>query len=64
MTANDPPVVERYLVRSGSRDWMVWDRQKRGPAGFRGHLEIGLTEERAREVQDQLTKADIARDQI
>lgn len=64
MTANDPPLVERYLVRKGPRDWMVWDRQKRGPAEFRGHLEIGLTEERAREIKDQLTKADIERDRV
>jgi hypothetical protein len=57
----DPVYVERYLVRKGTSGWMVWDRQKRGPARFNGHLEIGLTEEQARETMDQLTKAYIAK---
>jgi hypothetical protein len=61
MTESDPSYVERYLVRKGSRGWMVWDRQKRGPAEFGGRLEIGLTEEQAREAKDQLTKAYIAK---
>jgi hypothetical protein len=61
MTTDDPPYVERYLVRKGTQGWMVWDRQKRGPAEFGGHLEIGLTEEQAHEIKEQLTKAYIAK---
>jgi hypothetical protein len=63
MTADDPPppYVERYLVRKGIHGWMVWDRQKRGPASTEGRLEIGLTEEKARETKDELTRAYIAK---
>ena len=60
MTADNPSYVERYLVRKGTRGWMVWDRQQRGPAQTGGRLEIGLTEEQAREIKDRLTKAYIA----
>jgi hypothetical protein len=47
----------RYLVRRGVRDWMVWDRQTRSAAKCRGTQTIGLTEERAREIRDELTEA-------
>jgi hypothetical protein len=60
MIESDPPFVERYLARKGVCGWMVWDRQRRGPARTGGRLEIGLTEEQARETKDQLTKRYIA----
>jgi hypothetical protein len=60
MTEDDPPYVERYLVRKGIHDWMVWDRQERAPARTGGRLEIGLTKEQAREIKEQLTEHYIA----
>jgi hypothetical protein len=49
------PDVERYLVRMGNRGWMVWDRRSKGPAKFQGRRAIVLTEERAREIKEELT---------
>jgi hypothetical protein len=51
--------VDRYVARKGIRDWMVWDRLKRGPAKPGGRLEIGLTEERARQIEDELNKFEL-----
>ena len=49
--------LARYLVRKGSTGWMVWDRHGRAPARLeRGQPAIGLTEEQAREIKDELTK--------
>ena len=61
MTEDDPPYMERYLVRKGIHGWMVWDRQKQGPAQTGERLEIGLTDEQARETKDELTKQYIAK---
>jgi hypothetical protein len=49
--------LKRYLVRKGSTGWMVWDRHARAPARLEeGRPAIGLTEEQAREIKDELTK--------
>jgi hypothetical protein len=49
--------VPRYLVRRAARrGWMVWDRHTKGPAMFQGHLVVGLPEDHARDIKDQLTK--------
>jgi hypothetical protein len=58
---DDLPYVERYIVRKGTRGWMVWDRHERGPAKVRGHLEVGLTEEQARGIKELLNKDYIAK---
>jgi hypothetical protein len=53
--------LERYLVRMGSKGWMVWDRQARAPARLEGGRPvIELTEEQAREIRDELNKNHIA----
>jgi outer membrane protein OmpA-like peptidoglycan-associated protein len=39
---------------------MVWDRHTKGPAKYRGHLVVNLSEDRAREIKDVLTKQYIA----
>jgi hypothetical protein len=54
MTEQSP--LARYLVRKGTRDWMVWDREAKAPAMLRGRLAIRLSEERAREIKDELIK--------
>ena len=60
-TVTGAAILTRYLVRMGSKNWMVWDRQARAPARPEGGLPvIGLTEEQAREIRDELTKNHIA----
>jgi len=55
--------VTRYLVRRGTKDWMVWDRHDGGPARLEGgRPAVGLTEERAREIRDELNKNHKARE--
>jgi hypothetical protein len=39
---------------------MVWDRDTKGPAMFQGRFVIGLAEDDARVVRDELTKRYIA----
>ena len=52
-----PPYLTRYLVRKGTTHWMVWDRDGRAPARLEGgRPAVGLTEEQAREIKDELTK--------
>jgi hypothetical protein len=53
----DEPHLPRFLVRRGAkRDWMVWDRQIKGPAKYFGYPAVELPEDRAREIADELTK--------
>jgi hypothetical protein len=61
-TVTSAAILTRYLVRMGSKNWMVWDRQARAPArlGEMGRPAIDLTEEQAREIRDELTKNHIA----
>ena len=57
----DEPHLPRFLIRRGAkRDWMVWDRQTKGPAEYQGHLVVGLPEEQARKIAGGLTKKYIA----
>jgi len=53
--------LTRYLVRTGSKGWMVWDIHARAPVRFEEGLPaIELTEEQAREIRDELNKNHIA----
>jgi hypothetical protein len=55
------PFLTRYLVRMGSKGWMVWDRQTGAPGRLEeGRPAVDLTEERAREIRDELNKKHIA----
>ena len=58
--ADDTPYSARYVVRKGTKNFMVWDRHARGPAKFRGRQVAGVTEDQAREVKDELTNIYIA----
>jgi hypothetical protein len=53
---DNEPSPPRFIVRQGTRGLMVWDRQRKGPAMYNGHLAIGLTEFQANQIKDQLTK--------
>jgi hypothetical protein len=58
----DEPHLPRFLVRRGARrGWMVWDRDTKGPAKHQGHLAVGLSEDDARAIKDELTKEYIAK---
>jgi hypothetical protein len=57
----DEPHLPRFLVRRGAkRDWMVWDRQTKGPAEYLGYPVVDLPEDKARKTADVLTKRYIA----
>jgi hypothetical protein len=52
----------RVPIRLGARrDWMVWDRQTKGPAKYFGNPAVGLAKEDALEMLDELTKQYIAK---
>jgi hypothetical protein len=58
----DEPHLPRFLVRRGNRGWMVWDRQTKGPAKYLRNPTVDLTEDRAREIKDRLTKHTLRKD--
>jgi hypothetical protein len=41
----------RYLIRRGTAGWMVWDRDRRGPAKFSGRQFTGLSETEAKALE-------------
>ncbi len=45
----------RFLVRQGSKGWMVYDRQRKGPAVVGIHPAVNLAKERAVEIERTLT---------
>jgi len=47
-----PP--SRFLVRQGTKGWMVYDRQRRGPAMVGTSEAVNLTKERANLVERML----------
>ena len=49
--ASPPP---RFLVRQGSKGWMVYDRQRRGPALVGTRLAVDLTKEQADHIKRTL----------
>jgi hypothetical protein len=55
MTERDkasPP--SRFLVRQGSKGWMVYDRQRRGPAMIGTGVAVNLTKEQAERIERTL----------
>ena len=47
-----PP--SRFLVRQGTKGWMIYDRQRRGPALVGISLAVNLTKEEANRVERML----------
>lgn len=45
----------RFLVRQSSKGWMVYDRQRKGPALVGTNLAVNLARERAAEIERTLT---------
>lgn len=44
----------RFLVRQGFKGWMVYDRQRRGPAVLGTSLAVNLTKEQAERIERTL----------
>jgi hypothetical protein len=49
-----PP--SRFLVRRGAKGWMVYDRQRRGPAMVGTSLVVNLTKEQANRIERMLAE--------
>jgi hypothetical protein len=49
------PAPPRYLVREACKGWMVYDRQRKGPALVGTDPAVNLTRERANHVAQRLT---------
>jgi hypothetical protein len=45
----------RYLVREGCKGWMVYDRERKGPAMVGTNPAVSLTRERANHIAQWLT---------
>jgi len=50
-----PP--SRFLVRKGYKGWMVYDRERKGPAMLGTDPAVQLTKEQAHEIEQHLTLA-------
>jgi hypothetical protein len=48
----------RFLVRQGFKGWMVYDRQRKGPALIGTNPAVDLTQERANNIKHMLTQSD------
>jgi hypothetical protein len=48
------PAPPRYLVREGCKGWMVYDRQRKGPALVGTNPAANLTKEEADRIQRSL----------
>jgi hypothetical protein len=44
----------RFLVRQGTKGWMIYDRQRRGPALVGINLAVDLTKEEANRIERML----------
>ena len=49
------PSAPRFLVRQGCKGWMVYDRQRKGPALVGTNPAVNLTRERANHIAQSLT---------
>lgn len=55
MTVSDKaPSPSRFLVRQGARGWMVYDRQRKGPALIGISWAVNLTKEKADDLERRL----------
>jgi hypothetical protein len=55
------PHLPRFVVRRDARlNWMVWDRDTKGPAMFQGRFVTGLAEDQAQVISQELTKRYVA----
>jgi hypothetical protein len=53
--SNEAPSAPRFLVRQGCKDWMVYDRERKGPALVGTNPAANLTKEEAEHIRRALT---------
>jgi hypothetical protein len=53
--SNEAPSAPRFLVRQGCKGWMVYDRERKGPALVGTNPAANLTKEEAERIQRMLT---------
>ena len=53
--ADKEPAAPRFVTRQGNKGWMVYDRQRKGPALLGTDLAVNLTREQASHIQQALT---------
>jgi hypothetical protein len=53
--SNEAPSAPRFLVRQGCKGWMVYDRERKGPALVGTDPAANLTKEEAEHIQRTLT---------
>jgi hypothetical protein len=53
--ADKEPAAPRFVTRQGNKGWMVYDRQRKGPALLGTDLAADLTREQASQIQLALT---------
>lgn len=51
MNENAFPSPRRFLVRQGSKGWMVYDRERKGPAMLGTNPAVNLTKEKAVQIE-------------
>jgi hypothetical protein len=52
--SNEAPSAPRFLVRQGGKGWMVYDRERKGPALVGTNPAANLTKEEAEHIQREL----------
>jgi hypothetical protein len=52
--SNEAPSAPRFLVRQGCEGWMVYDRERKGPALVGTKMAANLTKEEAEHIQQTL----------
>jgi hypothetical protein len=53
--SNAAPSAPRFLVRQGCQGWMVYDRERKGPALVGTNPAANLTKDEAEHIQRALT---------
>jgi hypothetical protein len=53
-TSEKTSYLPRFLVRQGYKGWMVYDRERKGPAMVGTNPAVNLTKERAVEIERML----------
>ena len=48
------PIQARFLVRRGSTDWMVYDRERKGAAQLKDYSLTELAKEQAEQIKQRL----------
>ncbi|QOZ36560.1 hypothetical protein XH92_37340 [Bradyrhizobium sp. CCBAU 53421] len=62
MSHDLPPQQSRFVVRMGTTGWMVYDRERKGPALLKDHsLAEKLSKEQAERIRQVLLDGSIKR---